>query len=495
MADEAASIKPAVDDAVAVSSKKQRYVQVRDDNDGHNNSSKQKAVGPSSLVARCMAVVVANLERYPPQALGVLAENDWEDLVRSKHRKTAPQKGTGGLDGTGRRAPALSERFLAEVEVQNAHLAESALADVLLWRDCVEYQFNREGLTRPRALLLPWPLLVKQTADLADVFGEYKKKEDEADKARELLELTNEEAKTIIHAAQDLKESPMNISLLKESGIGKVLKKVIKASSTRGQKSVFKRLKMPISSAAARAGDVKEISVLKLLERLLQAWMDLAASQGVAMSNSPGKKNGVAVEHLRKDDDDLRRAESCQSWRQLFAVLKERAEHRRFNLGQKMRANRKKENSMRPQIIKVRPANPRREKILDKAASASSPTWARGGGTVASHGGAKIFQLRKEAAIQSAREKSGVVDYKKPSGFGAAVAFAAKPKMTPQQRVKKQNLKSQLKLQQQQLNNSRKRKAAPVVALGSGKQMAVPQRTMRMQGGTFSTKKKPRHQN
>lgn len=487
MSDEAAPNKPPGDDAVALSSKKQRYVQVRGDTQ-NNNTKKHTRVGPSSLVARCRAVVVANLERYPPQVLGVLSENDWEELVQSRHHKTAPQKGTGGLDGTGRRTPALSGRFLAEVEGHNPHLAESALADDLLWKDNVEYQFTRDGLTRPRALILPWPLLVKQIANVADAFSGYRKKEDEAEKNEEMLELTSKDTTTIVEATQALKESPMNVALLKESGIGKVLKKLIKVSSTRRQKSIFKRLKMPVSSAAARAGDVKELSVLKQLEQLLQAWMDLAASVGVEIYSSPTKKNGVAVEKFREDNDDLLRVEKCKSWRQLFASLKERAEERKLNLALKMRANRKKENSMRPQIIKVRPANPRREKIIDKS-SASTPTWGRGGSTVGSHGGAKIFQLRKEAAVQSTRSKSGVAAFKRPSGFGSAVAFAAKPKMTPQQRTKLQNMKSQQKMQQQQINSSRKRKAAPVVALGNGKQMAVPQRTMRMQGGKFSTKK------
>ena len=489
MSDETSANKPPGDDAVALSSKKQRYVQVRgDSNTNNNNTKKNTSVGPSSLVARCRAVVVANLERYPPQVLGVLSENDWEELVQSRHRKTAPQKGTGGLDGTGRRTPALAGRFLGEVEVHNPHLAESALADVLLWKDNVEYQFTRDGLTRPRALLLPWPLLVKQIAGVADVLSAYRKKEDEAEKNGELLEVTSKDATTIIEATLALKESPMNVALLKDSGIGKVLKKLIKVSSNRRQKSIFRRLKMPVSSAAARAGDVKELSVLKQLEQLLQAWMDLAASVGVEINSSPTKKNGMAVEKFREDNDDLLRVEKCKSWRQLFASLKERAEERKLNLALKMRANRRKENSMRPQIIKVRPANPRREKILEKS-SASTPTWGRGGSTVGSHGGAKIFQLRKEAAVQSTRSKSGVAAFKKPSGFGSAVAFAAKPKMTPQQRTKLQNMKSQQKMQQQQINSNRKRKAAPVVALGSGKQMAVPQRIMRMQGGTFSTKK------
>ena len=99
------------------------------------------------------------------------------------------------------------------------------------------------------------------------------------------------------------------------------------------------------------------------------------------MQNTNGKSHGSAVDHFQKDAYDLKLAEECKTWRQLFNTLKERATHRREKLGQKMRDNRKRENSMRPQIVKVRPANRRREAILEKK-GASSPSWGRGGGTV-----------------------------------------------------------------------------------------------------------------
>lgn len=330
------------EDAVAVSPQKQRYVQ-----------AKSEQHGSSSLVARCRAVVVANLERYPAEMMGMLSEDDWEDILRSRHRKTAPQKGTGGLDGTGRRTPALTERFLSEVESTNLHLTDSSAADRLVWRDCVEYQFSRAGLTRPKGLLLPWPLLVKQLADQAAVLSGWKKKEDATERDDEPLQISGEDEKTIISAARTLKESPMNLTLLKESGVGKIVKKIIKASTTRTHKSIFKRIKMPPSGPmAARLADKgKGTSVLKLLETQLQAWMDLAASKGVDMQAS--SKSSASVEQFQKDAYDLKLAEECKSWRQLFSTLKERADHRREKLGQKMRDNRKRENSMRPQIVKV----------------------------------------------------------------------------------------------------------------------------------------------
>jgi len=430
---------------------------------------------------------VANLERYPAEVFAMICESDWEELLRIKHQKSEPQKGTGGLDGTGRRTPALSEKFMRDVESMQSHLAESTVADTLIWKDCVEFRFKRGGLTRPSAMLLPWPLLVKQVADQADVLSLWRKKEDEADAKGEELEVSEQEAKCITDATLALQVSPMNLSLLKDSGVGKILKKLIKVSNNRQYKSVFKRIKMPAVmslGASSQPGEGKEISVLKQLDRLLQSWMDLAASKGVeGMSNSGKKKaKGQAAEQFQKDDDDLKHAEDCKTWRQLFNNLKDRAEQRRLNLGLKMRENRKIENKMRPKIVKVRPADPRKEAMLDRkaAAASSSGAWARGGSTVASHGGSKILQLRKEASVQGAREKSGLPSFKKQSGFGAAVAFATTTTVSSKQ-----------KLQQQMMNRKRKATAA-VVALGGGKRMKVPQRAMRMQGTMFGgAKKKP----
>ena len=187
-----------------------------------------------------------------------------------------------------------------------------------------------------------------------------------------------------------------------------------------------------------------------------------------------GNSSGAAGDQFKGDSYDLMLAEECKTWRQLFSTLKERAEHRREKLAQKMRDNRKRENSQRPTIMKVRRREHRKEGILSKA-GASSPTWGRGGGTVESHGGAKIFQLRKEAHVQATREKSGMPTFKKQSGFGQAVAFAATTKLSATQ-----------KMYQQQ---DRKRKAAALVSMGAGKRMAVPQKAMRMQGTKFQHKK------
>lgn len=449
--------------AIPVNSKKQKFKDVKD---GPNNDK-------SSLVARCRAVVVANMERYPAEMFGMLGPDDWEEILKAKHAKTAPQRGSGGLDGTGRRTPAISEKFLSDVEGQNVHLAESEVADQLVWKDLCEYQFSRAALNRPKGLILPWPLLVKQLKDQAETLVKFKMMEDIAEDNDEMLECSYEDEQCILKATQTLKDSPMSLKLLKESGIGKTLKKLIKASKNRSpHESIFERVEMPEGGLmpGRASGKGRDIPVLTHLERQLQAWMDLAASIGVEMNGSKAKK-GSGMDFLN-DAADLRLAEECTNWRQLFSTLKSRADQRREKLGQKMRSNRKRENKVRPKIVKVSTMSSRRAAILNKGSggAASQATWERGGGGIKEYGGAKVLALRKEAHKQALKQK---MPAKKTSGFGQAVAFATTTKLTPMQ-----------KMQQS------KRKAAALVAMDGGKRMAVYEnmKGCRVGGNKFSGK-------
>jgi len=439
-----ADSKPSPGDVFAVNSKKQKFVAVKD----------APKTNRSSLFSRCRAVVVANMERYPAEMFGMLGPDDWEDLLRVKHKKTAPQRGSGGLDGTGRRTPAVSERFLSDVEGQNEHLAESELADQLVWKDLCEHKFSRTGLTRPKGLTLPWPMLVRQLQDQAETLVRFKKMEDMAEDNEEMLEYSYEDEQCILNATQTLKDSPMNLKLLKESGIGRVLKKMIKASTNRSPHlSIFERIEMPEAGImpGRAAGKGKDIPVLKHLKKQLQLWMDLAASIGVDMNGSSAKK-GSGMDFL-DDALDLRLAEDCVNWRQLFSTLKSKADQRREKLGQKIRNNRKRDNKVRPKIVKVQTMSHKKAAMLNRS-SASQATWQRGGGGVKEYGGAKVLSLRKEAQHQSQRQKGGLP--KKTSGFGQAVAFATSTKLTPMQQAQQS-----------------RRKAAALVSMGGGKRMAV----------------------
>ena len=256
-----------------------------------------------SLEDLCRAVIVANLEKYDPMCLGSLCEDDWEHIVRVRHQKTQPlqRKTNAGLDGSGRVAPAISDKVLTLIEETNPHLADSAVVDELVWRDCVEYRFRRGNtLTRPRELYLPWPELLAHVRQLAQG-----------------LQSGNEDS--VVDAMVDL---PMNVALLQATGIGKVVRKSIK-----------KQKQQP-------SGGICEDGASKL-EALLQSWKALAAQKAPTPPQT-----------------DLEMAERCSSWRQLFAALKQRQESRRESQGKRMREIRQHLASGRPKVVKVRPAIP-----------------------------------------------------------------------------------------------------------------------------------------
>lgn len=246
-----------------------------------------------TLEARCRSVIVANLERYPPQALGILSQDSWDSIVRERNEKTKPSTGTGGLDGTGRLLPAISDRFLAEVETI-PHFTDSAVADRLAWKDCVEYRFRSGGLTRPAALQNPWPLLVSKLKRSGDTLIELLNADNKpSDKKQDLLE----------RHVKALSESPMNVSLLQASGAGKSVKKFIKACTKEKPSS------LDVHTECATLGSQ---SVLAQLEQTLQRWKHMAKNSGVQINTNDGQ--GTNEDNSHDDQEDMRLAESCQSW-------------------------------------------------------------------------------------------------------------------------------------------------------------------------------------
>jgi hypothetical protein len=368
------------DDPVPVNSRKSGGSSSRSRLIESNEATTSAATNPKdcSLIALCQSVIVANLERYPPDSLGLVSEMEWESIIRLRHKRTSPKAGSGGLDGTGRIAPALSDRFLSEVEQANPHIAESDVVDQLIWKDCVEYKFRLGGLTRPKTLTYPWPVLMEKIRRGGDALALMMEKDaserDEASVGRAIDKLTH---------------FPMNIALLKATGIGKTVKKIIKS----------------------HCGGCEQ------LKQLLTSWMDLAASNGVEIKGQNGRAASPQV--FKDDEEDLRILETCPMWRHLFAVLTQREEKRRSTQGKRMREIRKNLASGRPKVVKVRPTNSKHDKILarpmDRVAAMSGSKQAPGNG--------KMLQLRKEASVVASRQRNpGVPAMKSSGGFGAAVA-------------------------------------------------------------------------
>lgn len=402
-----------------------------------------------TLEARCRSVIVANLERYPVEAFGILSDGSWESIVRLRHEKTTPSFGTGGLDGTGRLLPAISDRFLAAVELANKHLSGSTVVDQLVWKDCVEYRFKADGLTRPTALKFPWPVLVNTLKHSGDILLELLNVEKPDDAMQERLD----------RQIQVLSESPMSVSLLQASGIGKSVKKFVKACA-KGQCSLDVSTERPIRGSHS-SKTKPAMSPLSQLEQTLQRWKDVAANSGVQINSNDRER--VEDGKDLNGQVDLRLAESCQSWRDLFLVLQQREEERRASQGARMREIRKNLATGRPRVIKVRPTKSRYDKILNrteqkKVASCSSLATA-GGNT-------KIKALWKESAVAAKLQKSTARPTPKVApSFGSAVAFASTTQAS-----------------------ATKRKTGNVISLAGGKQMKLPHSKVAEKGPTSVSK-------
>ncbi|KAG7369589.1 TFIIS helical bundle-like domain containing protein [Nitzschia inconspicua] len=392
----------------------------------------------------CRICIVSNLERYPPDTFFIIDELEWESIVKLRHEKSKPTKGKGGLDGTGRLNPAIGEKFLSLVEETNPHLQQSKVVDHLVWKDIVEYRFKKGGLSRPKHLHAPWPVLVDQLDQAGKVLNAC------------LLQQQGNQPATV-QAIKYLEESPMDLNLLKDTRIGKTVKKFL--SKTVGK---FDFLDEPY--VFSRGKDIRK-TPRSTLQATLNRWMDMAAKNGVAMKfenqtsrtgESSSSKQQQQQQQQRKDTFvDLSAAKKCSSWRALYQTLKAQDEQRRSQQGEKMRERRQKLDLVRPKIVKVRHASAKHEKILNKASfgSGSDPP-----------SNTRMQQLKMEARVTSIRRQPPVNSSPSASSysssnprstaFGAAVAYASTGKTV-----------------------NGKRKMAPAtksIALAGGKRIKIP---------------------
>jgi ribosomal protein L18 len=327
-----------------------------------------------------------------------------------------------------------------------------------------------------------------------------------------LLELLNVEKhddamqELLERQIQVLRESPMSVSLLQASGVGKSVKKFVKAC-TKGQCSLDVSTERPIRGSQS-SKNKPVMSPMSQLEQILQRWKDVAANSGVQI-NSDDRERAEDGKDL-DDQEDLRLAESCQSWKDLFLVLQQREEERRASQGARMREIRKNLATGRPRVIKVRPTKSRYEKILDRAeqtkvASCSSITTT-GGST-------KIKALRKESAVAAKLQKSSAKPTPKAAtSFGSAVAFASttqasatkrktgnvvslaggKEMKAPYSKVAKApSFGSAVAFASTTQASATKRKTGNVVSLAGGKQMKAPYSKVAKGPTSFSKPRKP----
>jgi hypothetical protein len=296
--------------------------------DDDDDERKNRAALPT-LVQLCRQSIVSNLERYPPEAFGIVDPDEWDELVRLRHESTRPKQimvrsgnntntihpaqqqsptaaskaaVVGAVDG--RLVPVVSAKFISAVEAVNLHLAESTVADELWWRYCVEFKFRRGGPTRPIALHIPWPQLVQQV----QYMGEQLVLLSGCGETNETT--TRSDDDTVGRVVHRLSNLPMNVALLRDSGIGKLVKRVLKKCQQQQHEQ-------------------------ERLRELLATWMQVAEESVQKAAKAASRSSGS------NNNDDLTLAESCRTWRDLYVTLTDRNDQVRHSQGQRMREIRK----------------------------------------------------------------------------------------------------------------------------------------------------------
>mmetsp|Transcript_15821 Transcript_15821/g.45586 ORF Transcript_15821/g.45586 Transcript_15821/m.45586 type:complete len:540 (+) Transcript_15821:116-1735(+) len=431
----------------------------------------------------CLETIANSMEKYPPHCFSLLAESEWNEIIRKKHRNTAPGQNkaggasyqisapvvlSGGLDGRGRTIPAVADKILREIENQNPHLSQSAVSDELVWRDCVEYKFRSGGMARPRVFQYPWPMLVEKLKSSGDallhVLMPPPSGPDEGGCSEASIRQQREDK--MMKSIQFLGHSIMSIELLAQSGVGKAVKKFVKGCkkfvATDGGKSIPRW--MP--DILAPRPNLRLLSPLQYLDKLLSGWKAVASSSGVQVTASKGGDDQTVVtfapEQFSGRDkrtseeehrEDVAVAMTCRQWRQIFQSLANRELANVARYGEKMRRLREDLHSDRPKIGHVGTKSAksksviastmrkqsRQEEILNKSRGTRARMAAVASGRSGSSGTAKIQALRQEVKQKRSRQgavgRSGVVRSrtaptmrqtagasKKNTSFGASVA-------------------------------------------------------------------------
>lgn len=316
-----------------------------------------------SLSRMCQKIIVANLEKFPPEVFQHLGEPLWDEIVQLAYHQTAPKEGK-------RQIPAIKPSILRRIESESPNLARSSVADTLVWKDCVEFSFKSGGLTRPKALQVPWPDLI----DMIEQSG------------RKLLEYGFDAEEVAF-----LSETPMTIKLLQDTGIGRTVKRVMKqeANATHKEK----------------------------LGNLLMKWKNEASRQGADIR----VQDDVSQESAEHDIEDLQALELCSGWRTLYTILREREERRKSEQGKRMREMRENLSKVRPKVGKVRVVSTQESRMLGHPLETGNRAR-----VIAAPVSKKLMKVRREATVSASRRPTVVSNKpQKPKSFSAAVAFAS----------------------------------------------------------------------
>lgn len=383
-------------------------------------------VRAATLASLCRKIIAKNLERYPPASFGSLAEAEWDAVIRLKYKMTAPRilasHSATSLSG-GRKNPAVNDKVMTQIEGSNPHLSTSNVTDELVWKDCTNHRFKRGGPSRPPLLELPWPLQVKKVkkiaAELQLIFTEPVGNDVSADETEQQRTLR---LKSLVQA---LMNTPMNVPLLSETGVGKTVKKCIKDCKKREEHGVPEWY--PDVHCASHPYAIANSSLLSSMKKLLEGWKQMAGATGAGACTSRGR-NTSEDQHLQ----DYNSAQNCASWRSLFGILLQREQNIIKTKGAKMRKIRDDLESDRPKMkgtaTKQKKMGNRRlgNKLLYGESPTRTPAYNQGSkGSVS-----KLNRLKYETNANRARI-AGKSPAGRSSAFSSAVASSVGQKRKP----------------------------------------------------------------
>jgi len=389
-----------------------------------------------TLASLCIKVIAEKIDKINAVRLGVLSEYEWESIVKYKCQMMSKASGKGNATRKSQlsKLPAISERVVKEIEGKNPHLRSSKVVDELIWKDCADYLFPRDGISRPIILYLPWPNLVENYKKIGIILLGLLKKPCDGE-ANDSLKRT----KKLENCIKMLRDAPMCVPLLSQSGVGKSVGKFVRSSRKIFQKGMsleecevpdyFPKLccaRWPPQRAvnyhhsdrhSSSQKDLNLSTSLAVLENLLLGWKSVAQEKGVKINETQrsrdpsnqytGRANTTSE---RQHERDIENAQKCTEWRKLHAILIKRKEKMTVTNSARYKKNRDLECSNKLTTAKTN----------TKKRSAG---WDKGQNT-SSGGGSKLKEMRqglKDAnKVMKSMATSGVKH--ETSAFGAAVA-------------------------------------------------------------------------
>lgn len=292
--------------------------------------------------------------------------------------------------------PLMSDKFISDIEIACPALAGSTVVDDLVWKDCTDYKFKVNGPLRPSWLELPWKVRIEQTKQVGIGLMKH---------ISELGGCCNneEDLRELQQNLSLLETRPMSITLLSISGIGKVVKKIVK--------QMKKRI------------DVQETEheVIYRMQRILDSWQTLASGNEF-QSHQLDCSGRNRFTSLEQHAHDIEMAEQAQTWRELFKALQQRQERIVKTRGVQMRKIRDNLEADRPKLLSTNVKTVSNRRLADKLLLDDQKSKPLATGTAT--GMSKIKKLRQDSAISVATMRGKVGNKVISGGFGASIASA-----------------------------------------------------------------------